>query len=134
MPDINTLDCKIYVEANISRDELVGYVVNLLSGTASGTGFTKTVFTRYFEIDIMENNDFDENHRKDFPDGFLYFRYFMEFYALPGSASEARIALVTTVLQGLWSRGLPAVAACNYEDQLPYKGGYKSHSIPWIKP
>ena len=33
------------------------------------------------------------------------------------------VALTRDVLAGLWAAGVPAVAAADYEDQLPYNGG-----------
>ena len=59
---------------------------------------------------------------REWPSGFLYFPYRVE--AGPKRAVERLLPL-------LWDRGIPAVASCDYEDELPEKGGYKSRAIPW---
>ena len=40
-------------------------------------------------------------------------------------------ALVARLLQLLWENGIPAVAAADYEDELPEGGGGKSRAVPW---
>jgi hypothetical protein len=121
MANNENLYCKIYVDANIPRDELIRIVARLLGGTIDRT----TVSTSYSELDIMKNEDFDETLRKTFPDGFLHFRYYVDIESLPGQQRAAQIALVANLLEHLWSLGFQAVAACDYEEQLPRRGGYK---------
>lgn len=38
--------------------------------------------------------------------------------------------LTATVLKLLWGQGYPAVAACDFEDELPWSGGGKSPVMP----
>jgi hypothetical protein len=64
----------------------------------------------------------DPVRAREWPDGFLYFPHHVE--AGPKRAVERLLPL-------LWDRGIPAVAACDYEHELPENGGYKSRSIPW---
>ena len=45
--------------------------------------------------------------------------------------TPSRYALVDRLLNRLWSQGLPAVAACDYENELPRAGGYNNRSVPW---
>jgi hypothetical protein len=49
------------------------------------------------------------------------------------AVNDSHIALVNKILTWLWSQKIPAVAASDYEDQLPNNGGYKSPLIPWPK-
>ena len=73
-------------------------------------------------LDAERNDDYEAARAREFPDGFLHFRFRIEV--------DSR-AVTERLLPLLWERGLPAVAACDYEDELPEKGGYKSRAIPW---
>ena len=75
-------------------------------------------------LDVQRSHDRDAARATEFPDGFLYFRHRIEVEA------EHR-PLVARLLRLLWDNGIPAVAACDYEDELPERGGYKSRAIPW---
>lgn len=85
------------------------------------------------EIVVQKNLSFDSVKRKDFPDGFSHFEQRIEIF--PDESKEVslenQITLVSMILKHLWSQNIPAVAACDYEDQLPENGGYKSRQIPW---
>ena len=71
------LDCKIFVDTDVPARELAMAVAQLLSGTAAGP-LTWTVSTADCAIDVLPNDDFDEERREAFPDGFLFFRYALE--------------------------------------------------------
>jgi len=73
-------------------------------------------------LDAERNDDYDEAAAREFPSGFLRFRYRIEI--------DSR-DVVERLLPLLWERGVPAVAACDYEDELPEKGGFKSRAVPW---
>jgi hypothetical protein len=34
-----------------------------------------------FEIDVVKNSDFNESENKEFPNGFIYFPFFIEYYS-----------------------------------------------------
>jgi hypothetical protein len=73
-------------------------------------------------LDAERNDDYDAAAAREFPSGFLRFRYRIEV--------DTR-DVVERLLPLLWERGYPAVAVCDYEDELPEKGGYKSRAVPW---
>ena len=118
MTELDAPDCKIFVDADVTETELMGMIGQLLTDGPD---------TRA-EMEFFVNEDFDEKRRKLFPDGFIYFRYFVDLYM---STPEDKVPVVATILRQLWYWGFPAVAACNYEDQLPEHGGYKSRAVPW---
>ncbi len=107
--------CKIYVDTDISRDELVGVVAQITGGLLDGI----TVSTGLTDVHISVNDAFDETRRRQRPSGFLYFRYYMDVEAFPDQPRAAQIALVSRLLQHFWAQGWSAVAACDYEDELP---------------
>ncbi len=112
---VDDLWCKIYVDADISRDELVGLVARIAGGSRHG----RTIRTGLVDVPISVNDEFDEIRRKEPGDGFLYFRYYMDVEAFPDQPRAAQIALVSRLLQHFWAQGWPAGAACDYEDELP---------------
>jgi len=85
-----------------------------------------------FAIDIVKNNDFDKSKRKEFPDGFLYFPFLVEYYSSDSIVKASDIHNTGIILTELWKNNVPAVASCDYENILPEKGGYKSKNIPWV--
>lgn len=124
---MDELNCKIYVDTPLSTDELR----EVISATVSGSTNGGSIALPGYEIDVVENADFDDAQRTVFPDGFVYFRHLIEVYAVPQQAGLDEDVLVTTLLNKLWSADMPAIAACDFEEKLPHKGGYKSPRVPW---
>lgn len=119
-------DCTIFVDADISETELVGLVAEWL--------FADDSPVIGCEANVLRNADYDSNRRQQFPDGFVYFRYLIDLYmdeTIHKTTGPDKAEVVTRLLEGLWDWGYPAVAACNYEDQLPHHGGYRSRAVPW---
>jgi hypothetical protein len=113
--------CRIFVDSDLAEVELVGLVgQHLFAGKGAPA----------IEADIVRNEDYDSNRRRLFPGGFIYFRYYIDVYADVASEPD-QAAAVARVLEGLWEYGVPAVAACNYEETLPHGGGYRSRAVPW---
>jgi hypothetical protein len=121
------LDCKIYLNTETLHDEIES-VAQLLSGTVN----LSTIHFQNGEIDVVKNEDFNEVSCKQFPDGFLYFRYYLEFYAFPEQQMQCKIEVISNILEYFWGKNIPAVAASDYENELPNNGGYNSSFIPWI--
>jgi hypothetical protein len=121
----------VYVESRLTSDELASLLAGLLPGAGVDGSVGRTVRTRYGEIDIRKNKEADPRRARDFPDGFLHFRYVLEIYPLPTAPRHERTALASKILQHFWSEGMPAVAACDNERELPRQGGYNDHSAPW---
>ncbi|WP_146044384.1 hypothetical protein [Amycolatopsis sp. BJA-103] len=47
----------------------------------------------------------------------------VEVEAEEGAERASVVGLVSRILSALWEAGIPAVAACDYEDELPWRGG-----------
>jgi hypothetical protein len=85
-----------------------------------------------YSFEIRSNDDFDEMKQKEYPDGFIYFPFsvelnFQDNVTVAYASDEIRI-----ILQYLWRNKYTAIASCDFEDQLPEKGGYNSKAIPWF--
>jgi hypothetical protein len=122
------LACIIY--AHIIENELEEKMRYLLSSNTKTNNF----YIDDNEILITKNLGFDSIKCQQFPDGFLYFKQIIEIFPddLKTVSLDNQIALVSRILQYLWSEGVPAVASCDYEDKLPNNGGYGSTVIPWL--
>ena len=124
------LACVIYTDSD--RDELLAMLGQLLPEKGDGAIFR----ARDNEIEVVKNLDFDPVARPQFPDGFLHFRQRIEIFPEESKtpSQENQVTLVSLILEHLWARGVPAVAACDYEDKLPHGGGYNSTETPWVTP
>jgi hypothetical protein len=121
MTDFQIPDCQVFVDADTSERELIGLVAQFLFADGDSPGC---------EAKVARNDDYDSTRRKQFPGGFIYFRFTIDLY-VDEDAQPRKIGLVANLLEGLWSWGFAAVAACDFEDRLPNNGGYKSTTVPW---
>jgi hypothetical protein len=120
------LDCKIFVNGAANECALIRAIADAINGVRLEDG----VRGDGVELLTSTNDDADSVRKVDFPGGFLYFDNIVEVYFSPNIEQEARAATVATVLTCLWELGLPAVAACDYEDELPKSAGTDG-SAPW---
>jgi hypothetical protein len=131
MSELNELSCVVYVDTDLSLDKLATTLSSALSASASGPLFAPTIRIGEGEVEVRGNSDSDPGRATQFPDGFLFFRYRVELCVPAKAATEEQIAAVSVMLNALWSQGIVAIAVCDYEDDLPQKGGYKDRSLPW---
>lgn len=115
---MNELIIKIFVNSTIENIEKIMFKLELISKD-------------YFQFDIIKNHDFDKEKSKFYPDGFLYFPLFIEYYKEDNLVTKDDINNSVILLKSLWENNISAIASCDFEDQLPENGGYKSKKIPW---
>jgi hypothetical protein len=120
MESAENLYCKIFIDTDVS-DEVV---VQRISSLASGEIDQWSVVTEWGEIDIVDNDDFDDLKREEKPDGFLFYRYYIEMEPEGDVHRNEYVNNVSGLLEGLWKEGWKAVAACDFESELPRGGGY----------
>ena len=123
MNELRSPDCKIYVDTELSDQELMGIIMQIISDADDSAGV---------EMALYRNDEYDTQRRVRFPDGFLYFRYYIDAY-LPGKAAEQQAQIIAALLRSIWEYDIPAVAASQFEDLLPERGGYRSRAIPWAR-
>ncbi|MHC5825249.1 MAG: hypothetical protein ACYT04_57725, partial [Nostoc sp.] len=74
MTENNTLYCKIYIDCDLIKDKLIQTIAELVCGNTNLWGIQATDC----EIDVRENEYFDEKQRHEYPDGFLYYPYYLD--------------------------------------------------------
>lgn len=109
------LYCTIFVDADFGSGPLyrliqsdISYILDIL------------------DIYYNNNDDYHASLKLRPEDGFLYYRWFLDIEPKPNITPEEYIAAVGSLLCVLWRAGCKAVAACDFEDELPRRGGYGS--------
>lgn len=75
-----------------------------------------------------EHNDYATGRRAH-PCDFLQWPTVLDCEAPAGAPAEV-VQAVTSVLEALWHGGFKAVAACDFEDELPARGGIDRYPRP----
>ena len=115
-----SLYCKIFIDT----DEAKEVILKKLSLIVSGKIELRTVTSKWCEMDLVKNDDFDEIKRLEFPDGFLFYKYYLDIDPKEGISREEYILNIGNLLEKLWKKSWKAVAASDFESELPKKGGY----------
>lgn len=121
--------CKIFIAADSPYDLLI---VSFEQKYHLKSDISVTLEGAFFEIQVRKNEDADSEQATTFPDGFLYFNYYVDvFFKEDLRDGQVIIDLLSDLLEWLWKSDYAAVASCDYENLLPENGGYKSEKIPW---
>lgn len=56
-------------------------------------------------------------------DDFILWPTIVDVYADEEEGQRAIVGVVAELLRRMWDAGVPAVAACDFEDELPWAGG-----------
>ena len=118
--DVTGLHCKVFLNARNTIDDLLG----LLARVSPGIVDAHTVAGRYFEMDLRKNEDWIEGYPRSQPDYFIRFPYYLDVLPTLDTAEGEYIRSVSNLLERRWLIGIDAVAACDFEDALPMRGGY----------
>ncbi|WP_165687699.1 hypothetical protein [Streptomyces sp. KO7888] len=122
-PDSAYSDASIYVDA-VSAARVVGRLRDAL-GLVEEDGAELTVGPVRVE---SEHNDYSIGRRAH-PFDFLQWPTVLECEAPAGTPDEV-VQAVTAVLEALWHGGFKAVATCDFEDELPARGGIDRYPCP----
>ncbi|MGW5008731.1 hypothetical protein [Streptomyces parvulus] len=77
---------------------------------------------------VGEHNDYATG-QDTHPLNFLEWPTVLECEARAGTPAEV-VQAVTAVLEALWHAGFKALAACDFEDELPARGGIDRYPLP----
>jgi len=108
------LYCKIYVDADVNIDQLFASISEIMSGSVNFW----TIITKFCEIDIKENEDFD-SVKRNLQDGFVHFPFYLDIEPRFNITRSDYINSVAKLLKGIWQLNYNAVASCDFEDELP---------------
>jgi hypothetical protein len=116
--------CKIYVDSHAEKARLLDLIAVIISGSIK----MRTVSSPEFEVDLVVNEEFDEARRVQNADQFLFYRYYLDIEPTECVRRERYVESVSNLLEGLWRSGCKAIAACDFENELPRRGGYETSS------
>lgn len=112
---MNNLYCKIYVNTALPRTLLA----NFIAKTCHGTVTLRTISATLFQIDVITNKEANSVLATSPEDGFLYYPYYLEIDPQDETEPSSYIAAIARLLRSFWELGANAVAACDFEEELP---------------
>lgn len=117
---MENMHCKIYI--NTAKT-----VEDLRDGLEDFFGIIPDRFfsfeSDYFFLDIRENKESDKEKANNEND-FLLFSFFLDVDILDTGKREKYIHMISNLLEMLWENKYQAIAACDFESELPNSGGY----------
>jgi hypothetical protein len=108
------LYCKIYVDTDQDRTWLLQQVAEQCLGVVAG----RTVSAPELVVDISRNEDYDPV-RAQSSEGFVHFPYYLDVEPVDGIERTSYIDAVRNLLLGFSQSHIRAVAACDFENELP---------------
>lgn len=122
---LQVLDVTVFVGCPAGSDELADVVAAIIAADESPP------WVANIDVVVSPNEDADPDRASQWPGGFLFFPCVLDVYAAAYTPRRERADLIAVLLTSLWSRGIAAVAACEYEDLLPAAAGTGDRSLPW---
>ena len=119
-------DCNLYIDADEEISILLQNIANLFDTKSIDNKICVDKGILY----LCKNNKFHKINKKNPEDGFLFYQYFIKAKPNALFGEENAVQFISTILNFFWSKGYPAIAFCDYENNLPNRGGYKSPNIP----
>lgn len=114
------LYCKLFVNGERDREDLIAFISDCVGGTIE----MSRVNNPDMEVDVRGNDDFKPGISRKNPDAFLFYRYYLDITQVAGTQRTSFISGIAKLLNAFWADGTDAVAACDFEDELPNRGGY----------
>jgi hypothetical protein len=108
--------CVMYV-----RDTSAEHAQTLLAQLLGAEVKRRTFYLPALSMDVRTNPDVDTQAGDDF----VRWPVLIEAEAENPSSPNPMVEVMSRILEALWDSGHPAVAACDFEDELPWAGGIK---------
>ncbi|MEU0373319.1 hypothetical protein ABZ070_24235 [Streptomyces sp. NPDC006283] len=121
---VSYTDCAIYVDAQNRSD-----LVDRLASVAHGGEAPGVLRVGPMHLAVA-HNDYATARAAGSGSGFLQWEFVVECEASPGAGGVEVVAAVTVVLETLWRAGYRAVAACDFEDELPAGSKMRRPLVP----
>jgi len=113
MTELQDTYCKIFVNTDITRNDLIRKVAGFVAGQSEMSIITSPMLEIYVDV----NDEYDKN-KSDEEDGFLYFPFYLDVEPAADINDDAYVGAVGRLLDRLRAEGFRAVAACDFEDEL----------------
>ncbi len=110
---MSDLYCKLFVQAPMTRDELVDWLARSVGGRVR----RRTIAAQTMELDVSSNDEFDAQ-RADLNGGFLYFPFIVDVTPADHAGHETYVAAVDAVVRSMRGAGMRVAVACDFEDEL----------------
>ncbi|QMU70663.1 hypothetical protein [Streptacidiphilus sp. P02-A3a] len=104
--------CKIFLRS-VEQPDIMRMLAALLGGEFQRRSMHLTDLT----VDVLKNPDAEMN------DDFVCWPTFVELEAEDGATNEQITETAARIIMAMWDAEIPAVAACSFEDELPWRGG-----------
>jgi hypothetical protein len=118
---MSNLFCKIYLDTPLSRDDVMEL---LQSSVGGGVAQFSRLTTDTLDLDLRKNDEANDLLSKT-SDGFMHFRYYLDVEPNDQLQSPTLyVRDIATLLRGMWAANVKAVAACDFENELPRLGGF----------
>ena len=118
MPLSDYIYCKIFV-AKASEQE-----VREIASSALGAYF-QGKFLEASDILVEVSRNPDSHGDRNFDEDFIYWPTLIELELENHSHFPILARKTSLLLSTLWGASLPSIAACDFEDQLPWSGGIR---------
>lgn len=112
---MENLYCKIFVDSERERDEMVDEIVKITGGEKNRR---RGVKSDCLDIDVNENDEYDKSCDKNKSDAFLYFKYFLDVDPVTGTDRDVYISNLREMVKELKTCIGSSVPASDFEDEL----------------
>ena len=118
----NNLYCKVYVDTNLSYEEIFSKVMDFVAGKKESFRY---VITEWCEMFIQKNTEYSEEQYLNETDDFVYWKYYFDIepIRIDEDTYIKRIYILLNYLRGFCNG---VVAACDFEDELKEIGERKT--------
>jgi hypothetical protein len=113
------LYCKVFVDTTFPVGDLARMLGRHFGGVVQNTWVDLPLCI----VGVASNDDFAVG-RVNEGDGFLFYPVILDIEPVAGGEPAHYVAFIGDVLEFLWSNRMRAVAAADFEDDLPRRGGY----------
>ena len=118
------LNCEIYVNWEQPDEQLAQIIAEACGGVVRSTpSSTLGVETPHAKVRIAPGPYFHGSRYLAGKDAFLRYPRCLEIYPHSDTQRGEYVGSIAALLESFWRRGVPAVAACDFESELPEGGG-----------
>ena len=115
MREYKDLYCKLFIDFNGSRNELVDKLTQIVNGNRKRI---RSIESPIGEIDVNNNEDYNEERSFIEDDGFLYSKYYLDIEPFDDIKQSEYISWMKKLVKNLIELNYNVVVASDFEDEL----------------